>query len=66
MTKEELFQRLKLAIDNEYNAYTLYSDIASQSTSSELKAIFERIAGEELAHREIIMERYALHKDLLE
>ncbi len=66
MTERELFQRLKLAIDNEFNAYKLYSDIAEQSASAELKAIFERIAGEELAHREIIMERYAILKDLID
>ncbi|MCL5023754.1 MAG: hypothetical protein M1497_10390 [Nitrospirae bacterium] len=64
MRREELFQKMKLAIDNEYEAYQLYKDIAERSGDSELKVIFERIAQEELEHRETILHRYAVLKEL--
>lgn len=64
MTRDELYQKMKLAIDNEYEAYRLYKDIADSSKDSELKVIFERIAREELQHREILLKRYAILKEL--
>jgi rubrerythrin len=65
MEKEELFQKFKMAIESEYEAYQLYKDIAERSGDSELRAIFQKIASEEWEHRETIMKRYSILKDNL-
>ncbi len=64
MKKEELFEKMKLAIENEDRAYRLYKEIAEKSGDSELKVIFERIAREEKEHGETIRRRYDILKDL--
>lgn len=66
MKKEELFRKFKLAIESEYEAYQMYRDIADRSGDAALRIIFERLAGEEWAHREIIMKRYNILKELAE
>ncbi len=63
MKKEELFQKFKLAIENEYDAFQLYSNIAEISEDPELRVIFQKIAGEELEHRNILMQRYKILKE---
>lgn len=62
MKDEELYQKFKLAIENEFAAYQMYKDIAEGSEDPELKIIFQRIASEEWEHRELIMKRYAILK----
>ncbi|MBI5633328.1 MAG: hypothetical protein HZA15_07625 [Nitrospirae bacterium] len=64
MDKQELFDKMKLAVDQEYEAYLMYKDIADNSGQPELKVIFERIASEEYQHREIILKRYRILKGL--
>ncbi len=64
MNKEELFEKFKLAIDNEYEAHRLYTEIAEKSGDSELAVIFRRLAKEEWEHREVIMKRYNILKGL--
>jgi rubrerythrin len=66
MEKEQLFQKFKLAIDNEFEAHQLYKEIAENSESPELKVIFERLANEEWEHRETILKRYRILKDIAE
>jgi rubrerythrin len=63
MDMEELFSKFKLAIENEYEAYQLYRDIAYRSDGA-LRVLFERLAGEEWEHRELIMRRYRIMKGL--
>jgi len=64
--KEELFKKLKTAIDNEYDAYLMYKDIAERSGDAELRVIFNRIAGEEYNHWETIQKRYNILTQLAE
>ncbi len=64
MEKEQLFQKLKLAIENEFEAHNFYKEIAENSASPEIKVIFERLAREEWEHRETILKRYRILKDL--
>lgn len=64
MDRQELFAKMKLAIDQEYEAYLMYKDIADNSGDPELKIIFGRIADEEHQHRELILKRYSILKGL--
>ncbi len=64
MDKDELFRKFKLAIDSEYEAYQLYTEIAEKSGDTELGVIFRRLASEEWNHREVIIARYNILKDL--
>ena len=66
MNRETLFEKMKLAADQEYEAYQLYKEISEKSGDPELKVIFERIAKEEWEHREIIMKRYKILKGVTE
>ncbi|MBI5076290.1 MAG: hypothetical protein HZB62_14145 [Nitrospirae bacterium] len=66
MEQQELFEKMKLAIDREYEAYLLYKDIAENSGEPELRVIFDRIASEEYEHREIILKRYKILKKLID
>ncbi len=64
MDQKELFEKMKLAIEQEYEAYLMYKDIADNSGDPELKIIFERIADEEHQHRDVILKRYKIMKEL--
>ncbi len=64
MDQQELFEKMKLAIDREYDAYLMYRDIADNSGDPELRVIFDRIANEEYEHRELILKRYGILKGL--
>lgn len=64
MDEHELFEKMKLAIDQEYDAYLMYKDIADNSGQPELKVIFDRLADEEKQHREVILKRYRILKGL--
>jgi rubrerythrin len=55
---------MKLATEQEYEAYQLYKDIAEHSGDPELRAIFEQMASEELKHRDVIMKRYNKLREL--
>lgn len=66
MDRQELFQKMKMAGEQEYNAYLLYKEIAERSGDPELKIIFERIASEEWEHRNTIMKRYNILKGLVD
>lgn len=60
MEKDELFQKIKLAIDNEYEAYRLYSEMAEMSVDPSLALIFKKIAEEEYEHWQTLQKRYKL------
>ena len=64
MKKEELFRKLKIAIENEYDAYKMYKEIADTSADAELKVIFNRIAEEEYNHWQTIQKRYSILEQL--
>lgn len=66
MNKEELFLKLKTAIDNEYDAYRMYTEIAEKSGDPELTVIFRRIAAEEYSHWQTIQNRYKILAQLAE
>jgi rubrerythrin len=60
MKEDDLFQTFKVAIDNEYQAYQMYTEIAEKSEDSELGVIFRRMAKEEWEHMDTIMKRYKM------
>ncbi len=60
MEKDELFHKIKLAIDNEYEAHRLYSEMAEMSNDPSLKLIFKKIADEEYEHWQTLQQRYKL------
>jgi len=64
MEKEQLFQKFKLAIENEYEAHQFYKEIAEASDSPELRVVFERLASEELEHHDTILRRYSILKGI--
>jgi rubrerythrin len=66
MEREQLFQKFKMAIDNEFEAHQFYKEIADKSESPELRLIFERLAKEEWEHRETILKRYRILRELAE
>jgi rubrerythrin len=47
MNRDTLFEKMKLAVEQEYEAYHLYKEISEKSGDPELQVIFERIAKEE-------------------
>ncbi|KPU44268.1 rubrerythrin [Oxobacter pfennigii] len=54
MNSEEYKDILKLAIENEVEAYEFYDYAVSKVKDANLKSIFEKLAEEELRHKKIL------------
>lgn len=59
VNRQELFEKMKLACEQKYQAYLLCREISERSADPEILCIFDKIAREEMAHREEIMKRYS-------
>ncbi len=63
MTKDELFDAFKIAIEKEYEAHGFYRDLAQKTTDGEIKKLLERFAGDELYHLEKLKDLYREMKE---
>jgi rubrerythrin len=52
------FRHLKIAIVHEYEAYEFYNKAAAGTSNAEAKALFERFAASEFAHKTALEELY--------
>ncbi len=60
MTREELFNAFKVAIDKEQEAFEFYSALAKKITENkELKVLFENFARQESTHLQAFKDLYA-------
>jgi len=51
-----LSELLKFAVEREKESFALYTQLAEQTTQTDLKALFERLAKEEIKHEALYQE----------
>jgi len=60
---EPLFTIFKIAIEDERKASVFYLKAASSTSDQDIKRIFEELAEVELAHEELLREKYRVLRE---